>query len=121
MDYTSIHPDGVVVEIKTSPESRYISVETIKESIRSLKVLWKTTSKPPEYIFIFPVNEIAGEALEVLKKFRYENKDLRIEWFDYRACENVFKEIGVSTSDDFTNFIEQNPKAMKYLKANRTE
>ena len=114
--YERILPDGRVLEIKTSPEYRYIRVALIEDAIHKLKVLWEETGKPPGYIFLFPINEIAGESTEVLEKFRWENKDVEIAWFDYRACENFLEELELFTEESIIQFIKQNPKAMKHIK-----
>jgi len=114
--YRHILPDGTVLEIKTSPEYKYIRVSAVEDGIYKVKLLWKKIGKPPAYIFLFPINEIAEEAKEVLEKFRWENKDVKIAWFDYRAFENILEKIKLFSEDDIIDFIQQNSEAMKYLK-----
>ncbi|MBD1998024.1 hypothetical protein H6G00_15535 [Leptolyngbya sp. FACHB-541] len=119
MNYKYPLPDGRIVEFKTSPESRYIAVRTVSDAIRALNPLWTNNGKPPGYIFIFPVNEVAGEAQEVLETFKNENQDVEILWFDCHAFENILDSIGLNSEESIISFVEENKDAMNILERAR--
>ncbi len=108
--------NGRVLEVKTSPGHRYIRVATVEGGIRRAKTVWNKDGKPIEYIFIFPVNELAEESTEALEKFREENRDVKIAWYDRQSFENLLEKTGLCTNEIIIEFIKETPEVMKQIK-----